>query len=39
MVQEVRRFGGVVEQLDTTKFAYWQPKTQTADKVVEPETA
>jgi hypothetical protein len=39
MVQEVRRFGGVVEHLDTTKFDYWQAKAQTADKVVEPEAA
>lgn len=35
MVQEVRRFGGVVEHLDTTKFAYWRPQTQAVAKVVE----
>jgi hypothetical protein len=26
MIQEVRRLGGIIEHLDTTKFDYWQAK-------------
>ncbi len=34
MVEEIRRFGGIVEHLDTTQFDYWQT-TQRIDQAVD----
>jgi len=34
MVQEVRRLGGIVEHLDTTKFKYWKAKGR-VDKALQ----
>ncbi len=36
MVQEVRRLGGIVEHLDTTKFDYWRTKGRTGQVSDQP---
>lgn len=33
MVQEVRRLGGIVEHIDTTKFDYWQTKKSVMEPI------
>ncbi|HEY9652924.1 MAG TPA: tetratricopeptide repeat-containing protein [Coleofasciculaceae cyanobacterium] len=33
MVQEVRRLGGIVEHIDTTKFDYWQTKKNVMEPI------
>lgn len=35
MVNQVRQLGGVVEHIDTTKFAYWKQSSPTIDRIYQ----